>query len=148
MWSIVVKTEQFMQDLQVIYDELQVRQASLNTYYALLDDDKTHKKADEVVDVFLGLMDIPRDKDAEMAALTRIVNLREDVLDQVLGKQGFSKEEIVVKKELAYGYVSTMHIRRHESFIAWVEEQNLLTPFYRSLLQHHRFSSWVSYFSL
>ncbi len=30
--------KQFMEDLQVIYDELQVRQASLNTYYELLDE--------------------------------------------------------------------------------------------------------------
>ena len=31
---------QFMEDLQVIYDELQSRQASLNQYYDLLDETK------------------------------------------------------------------------------------------------------------
>ena len=111
-----MKTEQFMNDLQVIYDELQVRQASLNKYYELLDDEKEHERANKVVDAFLNLLDIPRNKDAEMAALTRIVNLREDALEQVLEKQGCSKEDIAMKKELAYGFVSTMHITRHESF--------------------------------
>ena len=39
-----------------------------------------------------------------------------------------------MKKELAYGFASTMHITRHEAFISWVEEHQLLTPFYRSLI--------------
>jgi hypothetical protein len=126
--------QQFMEDLQVIYDELQVRQASLNKYYELLDEDKGHDRANKVVDAFLSLLDIPRNKDSEMAALTRIVNLREDALEQVLEKNGCSKEEIAMKKELAYGFASTMHITRHESFITWVEDNKLLTPFYRSLI--------------
>ena len=123
-----------MEDLQVIYDELQLRQADLNKYYELLDEDKGHDRANEVVEAFLSLIDIPRDNDSEMAALTRIVNLREDALEQVLEKNGCSKEEIAMKKELAYGFVSTMHITRHENFISWVEEHKLLTPFYRSLI--------------
>ena len=147
-----MKTEQFMKDLQVIYDELQVRQANLNSYYELLDEAKEHERADEVVDAFLKLLDIPRDKDAQMAALTRIVNLREDALEQVLEKSGFGKEEIAMKKELAYGFVSTMHLRRHENFIAWVESQNLLTPFYRALMLgvHHvgvMMSEWQSHWT-
>ncbi len=95
---------------------------------------KGHERANEVVEAFLSLLDIPRDKNSEMAALTRIVNLREDALEQVLEKNGCSKEEIAMKKELAYGFVSTMYINRHENFIAWVEEKKLLTPFYRSLI--------------
>ena len=129
-----MQKEQFMKDLQVIYDELQFRQASLNKYYELLDESKTHERANVIVDAFLKLLDIPRDKDSEMAALTRIVNLREDALEQVLEKNGSSKEEIAMKKELAYGFTSTMHITRHETFISWVEEHKLLTPFYRALM--------------
>jgi hypothetical protein len=142
--------QQFMEDLQVIYDELQKRQTELNAYYDLLDNG--HDRASETVDAFLSLVDIPRDKESEMAALTRIVNLREDALEQVLEKSGFSAEEIRVKKELAYGFVSSMHISRHESFIAWVEEKGLLTPFYRSLILgvHHvgiAMSVWQSHWT-
>ncbi|CAA6811467.1 MAG: Campylobacter invasion antigen B (CiaB) [uncultured Sulfurovum sp.] len=126
--------QQFMQDLQTIYDELQTRQAELNSYYDLLDKSKVHERAQKVVDAFLTLMELPKDKESQMAALTRVVNLREDVLVEVLVKSGLSKEECNVKKELAYGFVSTMHINRHESFINWVEAEGLLTPFYRSLM--------------
>ncbi|RLA63028.1 MAG: invasion protein [Epsilonproteobacteria bacterium] len=123
-----------MKDLQIIYDELQLRQENLNKYYELLDENKGHDRANKVVDAFLSLIDVPRNKDSEMAVLTRIINLREDALEQVLEKNGFSEDEILMKKELAYGFASTMHITRHESFISWVEEHKLLTPFYRSLI--------------
>ena len=147
-----MKKQQFMQDLQTIYNELQHRQASLNNYYELLDESKIHERANAVVDAFLKLLDIPRNKDSEMAALTRIVNLREDALEQVLEKSGASKKEIAMKKELAYGFASTMHITRHESFIGWVEEKQLLTPFYRALLLGVHFvgirlSEWQSYWT-
>jgi hypothetical protein len=128
----IMKKQQFMQDLQVIYDELQSRQAELNSYYRLLDQE--HERASEVVDAFLILLGLEKNDNSVMAALTRIVNLREDALEQVLVKSGLSDEEIRVKKELAYGFVSSLHINRHESFINWVEQKALLTPFYRALL--------------
>jgi len=127
-----MKKQKFMQDLQTIYDELQNRQAELNSYYQLLD--KGHDRAKEVVDAFLTLLDLEKNDDSVMAALTRIVNLREDALEQVLQKSDFSDEEIIVKKELAYGFVSNIHINRHESFINWVEGNELLIPFYRALI--------------
>ena len=144
--------EQFMNDLQAVYLELQDRQVTLNGYYDLLDENKTHERADKIVDAFLKLIDIPRDKESEMAALTRIVNLREDALEQVLQKHGCSDEEIRLKKELAYGFVSTLHIARHESLIGWIEEQKLLTPFYRGLIfgVHFvglRLSEWQSHWT-
>jgi len=129
--------QQFMKDLQLIYDELQSRQTELNDFYKILDKDQVAtvpKRVDEIVDSFLSLMGLERDDETIMATLTRIVNLREDALEQVLKKSGLSSDEIVTKKDMAYGFVSTMHIDRHERFITWVEANNLFTPFYRSLM--------------
>ncbi len=142
--------QQFLTDLQTIYDALQRRQAELNDYYMLLKGG--HDEADEVVGAFLNLLGLERNEDTVMAALTRIVSLREDALEQVLAKAGFSDEEIRAKKELAYGFVSMMHIARHERFIGWIEEQKLLTPFYRALIfgVHFvgvRLSEWQSRWS-
>ena len=142
--------KQFMNDLQAIYLELQDRQSELNGFYELLNG--KHEKAEQSVDAFLSLLDIPKNDDTVMAALTRMVNLREDALEQVLGKLEFSDEEIRVKKELAYGFVSMMHITRHESLIGWIEQQKLLTPFYRSLIfgVHFvglRLSEWQSHWT-
>ncbi len=139
--------QNFLADLQTLYDALQRRQTELNDYYMLLKGG--HEEAEEVVTNFLRLLGLERTNETTMAALTRIVNLREDALEQVLNKASFSKEEILVKKELAYGFVSMMHIARHETLIGWVEEQKLLTPFYRALIfgVHYvglRLSEWQS----
>jgi len=122
----------FMTDLQTIYDALQRRQGELNDYYMLLKGG--HEEADEVVEAFLKLLGLERNDDTVMAALTRIVNLREDALEQVLQKAGLDDAAIRAKKELAYGFVSMMHIARHERLISWIEEEKLLTPFYRALI--------------
>jgi hypothetical protein len=125
--------QQFMKDLQKIYDELQNRQQELNSYYQLLNQE--HPKAKRVVEGFLNRLSLPINSDTIMAALVRIVNLREDSLEQVLQKEGLSEEEIIAKKEEAYLFVKEMHLLRHEYLIAWIKEQNLLTPFYRALIE-------------
>ena len=142
--------QQFMNDLQAIYLELQDRQAALNGFYDLLNG--THEKAAQSVDAFLKLLDIPKNDDTVMAALTRMVNLREDALEQVLGKLELTEEEIRSKKELAYGFVSMMHVARHESLIGWIEQRKLLTPFYRALIVGVHFvglrlSEWQSHWT-
>jgi len=123
-----------MQDLQKIYDELQVRQKSLNDYYKVLDGE--HLEAKLLIEDFLGKIGLPVNSDTIMASLTRLVNLREDALEQVLQKEGFSEEEIIDKKEDAYLFVKEMHLMRHEYLIAWIKSENLLTPFYRTLIEN------------
>jgi len=142
--------EQFLKDLQAVYLELQDRQTELNGFYDLLKGE--HAKANQTVEAFLELLALPKNDDTVMAALTRIVNLREDALEQVMQKEGLDEQQIRLKKELAYGFVSMMHITRHESLIGWIEEQKLLTPFYRSLIfgVHFvglRLSEWQSHWT-
>ncbi len=126
--------QQFMQDLQRIYDELQQRQAELNSYYDILDEQKENRQAKKQIEFFLVLLNLPRDKEGYMAALTRLVNLREDALEQVMQKYGFDERTIERKKEVAYGFVQEFHTQRHDALIGWIEKEQLLTPFYRSLI--------------
>jgi len=126
--------QQFMHDLQKIYDELQTRQKSLNDYYKVLDAE--HPEAKILIEKFLFKMNLPVNSDTTMASLIRLVNLREDALEQVLKKEGFSEEEIITKKEEAYIFVKEMHLMRHEYLIAWIKSENLLTSFYRTLIEN------------
>lgn len=126
--------QEFMNDLQTIYDELETRQAELNGYFDLLDKDKGHEKAEKLIKFFLTMLNLPRDDEGYMAGLTRLVSLREDALEQVMKKNGFDEKKIQKKKEVAYGFVHDFHTQRHESLIQWIEQEQLLTPFYRSLI--------------
>ena len=136
-----------MQDLQRIYDELQTRQEALSDYYKLLEGE--HPEAKVLVEDFLSKMALPVNSETTMAALTRVINLREDALEQVLQKEGFSEDEIIAKKEEAYLFTKEMHLTRHEYLIAWIKSENLLTPFYRTLIKGVHFigesmSQWQS----
>jgi len=126
--------QDFMNDLQRIYDELQTRQAELNSYYDILDKDKGNDKAEKQIKFFLTMLNVPRDDEGYMAGLTRLVGLREDALEQVMKKNGFDERKIRMKKEVAYGFVNDFHTQRHESLIQWIEKEKLLTPFYRALI--------------
>jgi hypothetical protein len=142
--------QQFMQDLQKIYDELQTRQKSLNDYYRLLDEE--HVEAKILVESFLAKLNLPINSDTIMASLIRLVNLREDALEQVLQKEGLSQDEIIAKKEKAYLFVKEVHLTRHEYLIAWIKAEELLTPFYQTLIENIHYigesiSEWQSEWS-
>jgi len=126
--------QKFMQDLQKIYDELLIRQQELNNYFKLLQGED-NPEAKKVVDNFLKSLNLPYNEDTLMATLTRVVNLREDSLEQVLKKMGFSEDEIIEKKDIAYKFVRDFYLIRHEYFIAWIEVEELLTPFYQVLIE-------------
>ncbi len=125
--------KQFMNDLQKIYDELEMRQSQLNSYYELTHSE--HTEAERSVTLLLSQLGLERDDDSTMAALTRIVNLREDSLEQVLKKANFSEDEIISKKEIAYKFVSKFHLDRHTSLLSWIEENALLNEFYRAIMR-------------
>jgi len=123
---------QFMNDLQTIYDELQIRQAKLNDYYKLVN--SPNPEAEVVINKFLKELGIRATDDTIMASLIRIVGLREDALEQVLQKLDFTEEEIIEKKEDAYRFTSHFYLERHSSLISWIEDNKLLNPFYRTLI--------------
>lgn len=125
--------DKFTQDIQKIYDELSLRQDKLNSYFKLTSE--KHEEANNVVNEFLSFIGVERNSDSTMAALTRIVNLREDALEQVLEKMGYHSDDIIAKKELAYEFSTRIHIERHELLLYWIEKHGLLTPFYRTLLR-------------
>ncbi|WP_236579120.1 invasion protein CiaB [Hydrogenimonas urashimensis] len=137
----------FMEDLQTIYDEILKRQKALGSYYDLLGGG--HAKAEAWVGDFLRRLGLPETPETRMAALTRLIGLRDDALTQVLEKEGFDEEAIIEAKETAYKMVADFYLKRHLELLDWIEDEALLTPFYREILKEaHRvgeaMSSWQS----
>ncbi|MCF6200807.1 MAG: invasion protein CiaB [Hydrogenimonas sp.] len=139
--------EVFTDDLQRIYDEILKRQRDLGSYYDLLE--SGHAEAEEWVGDFLRRLELPQTKEARMAALTRLIALREDALERVLESEGRSEEEIIEAKEISYKMVADFYLKRHLKLLDWIEDEALLTPFYREILKEaHRvgeaMSGWQS----
>ncbi len=124
--------EQFLQDLQGVYDRITEVNESYHEWFKLLENPE--HEAGKVIEPLLEKINLPLSKENKMAMLTRVINLRDDSLDQVMKKQGFSREKMVEKKELIYNEVSKLHMQKHRQLLEWIDEQKLLTPFYRTLL--------------
>jgi hypothetical protein len=83
-----------------------------------------------------------------MAAISRLVSLRDDSLVQVLKKNGVSEESTLdLAKDKAYAWVSRYYMERQAAMIEDICRRDLLTPFYRTALRGwHRigqhFTKW------
>jgi len=125
--------QKFMNDLQIIYEELTFRQSTLNNYFELLE--RPHLKSEQLVKEFLNILELKYNSENTLASLNRIINLREDSLNEVLKKSGFKDEEIIKKQEEAYLFVSHFHIGEFEKFIIWMKDNKLLNDFYWTIIE-------------
>ena len=137
----------FMEDLQKVYDEILRREKQLGSYYDLLG--SGHAEAEAWVGDFLRRLELPDTAETRMAALTRLIGLRDEALEQVVGEEGRDEEAIIEAKEMAYKMVADFYLKRHLELLDWIEEEALLTPFYREVLKEaHRvgevMSNWQS----
>ncbi len=140
--------EQFLEDIQRLYDKLSSIQEKENSYFELAKG-KENKEAKELVESFLDEVGIEHSSEATVATLTYLINLREDSLEQLLKKQGFSQTQIDTKLELAYKFNAKRYLERFEHLITYIEENRLLTPFYRSIINGvhsigESFTKWQS----
>ena len=125
--------EQFLNDTQKIYNKLTVNQAKLNSYFDLAKG-KENKEAENLVESFLEHIGLPKNQDSIVASLSYLINLREDSLEQLMKQEGLTQQQIDTKLELAYIFNSKLYLERFENLINFIEADNLLTPFYRSII--------------
>ncbi|HGZ70380.1 MAG TPA: invasion protein, partial [Nitratifractor sp.] len=125
--------EQFLKDIEIIYNETQKRDNHLNSYFDL-SKGKEHPKALALVESFLEHIGLQKSEESIHASLIYLINLREDAIEQFMNKEGFTQTQIDSKLELAYLFNSKLYLERFESLLNFIENKQLLTPFYRAIL--------------
>jgi len=140
--------KQFFDDLDKIYLIIKQNHDEISRYYDIVEG-KSDDEKEEFINQFLEKIGLDISGENQMSAISRLVSLRDDSLSQALKKQGFSEEQIIEKKEEAYLWVADFHLKVHENLVQTIEEQALLTPFYRAIFRgvHEvgkTFSSWQS----
>ncbi len=143
--------ERFYEDLRHIYRMLQDEQAQLQRFYKLLHSpslfDPDMEERRYLIEEFLEFLGLEHNEETMLAAINRIVNLREDALLQVIADR--KEDERIAIREKAYVWVSDFYLSLFQKRIETIEKKQLLTPFYRAILRHaHKigevFSSWHS----
>ncbi|RXJ80441.1 CiaB protein [Aliarcobacter skirrowii] len=123
--------QNFIDDLQKIYDYLDEQKAKTNELLKFLENKEFDKLF--IIDDFAKILDLKMSDDLRFALVTRLVNLRDDSLVQVLKKLEKSEEEIIEIQEKAYQFVKKYWHEKHKNLIDFIVQNNLLTPFYREI---------------
>ncbi|MDK2063370.1 invasion protein CiaB [Aliarcobacter butzleri] len=123
--------EQFLNDLQKIYDFLNDQKTKTNELIKFLENEEFDKLT--LIDNFAKSLNLEMNSDLRFALVTRLVNLRNDSLVQVLKKLEKNEKEIIELQEKAYQFVKEYWHDIHTKFIDFIVENKLLTPFYREV---------------
>ncbi|MEN5386941.1 invasion protein CiaB [Aliarcobacter skirrowii] len=123
--------QNFIDDLQKIYDYLDNEKAKTNELLKFLENKEFDKLF--IIDDFAKSLDLKISDDLRFALVTRLVNLRDDSLVQVLKKLEKSEKEIIKIQEKAYQFVKKYWHEKHKNLIDFIVQNKLLTPFYREI---------------
>ena len=123
--------KQFLNDLQKIYDFLNEQKTKTNELIKFLENEEFHKLT--LIDDFAKSLNLEMNSDLRFALVTRLVNLRDDSLVQVLKKLEKNEKEIIDLQEKAYGFVKEYWHEKHTKLIDLIVQNNLLTPFYKEV---------------
>ncbi|WP_419677645.1 invasion protein CiaB [Aliarcobacter lanthieri] len=123
--------ENFLYDLQKIYDFLNEQKATTNELIKYLENEEFDKL--ELINEFAKALNLEINSDLRFALVTRLVNLRDDSLVQVLKKLEKNEIEIIDLQEKAYQFVKDYWHNVHTKFIDFIVQNSLLTPFYREV---------------
>lgn len=130
---------QFEADLQRVYAIFSERDERINQLYRLLASSAPQSEESKAaLAPFVALLEeIGLEPNAEnlLALATRLINLQESALYQVLKRSGKSEEAIAAIRLKVLAWVEAFHMEAHGKVLAQIEEEELLTPFYRALLR-------------
>lgn len=139
--------ENFLNDLVEVYEYLDLQKNNTNKLITYLENEEYEKLA--IIDKFAKTLDLELDSNLRLALVTRLVNLRDDSLVQVLKKLGKNEEEVINLQEKAYCFVRDFWHEKHKSTVEYIKNNNLLTPFYQAIFEGVykvglKMSSWQS----
>ena len=142
-----MNNENFLNDLNDLYEFLDYQKSSVNKLISHLENNEFDKLS--IIDDFAKVLDLDMNDDLRFALVTRLVNLRDDSLVQVLKKFHKNDDEIISLQEKAYCFVRDFWQEKHKKTIDYIKHNNLLTPFYQEIFQGVynvglKMSSWQS----
>ena len=139
-------------NLKRVYELVAQEQTELERFYEILRSkrpifDGKLAEYEYLVEDFLDFVGLQKSSETMLAAVNRIVHLREDLLLQVIAD--LEEEQRIRIKERSFVWVSEFYIARFERLMERIEREELLSPFYLALIKHvHEigkvFSSWQS----
>ncbi|AXX91910.1 CiaB protein [Malaciobacter molluscorum LMG 25693] len=124
---------QFLKDVEKIYQFLEEQKNNTNKLITYLENKEFDKLT--IIDEFAKELDLTLDDNLRFALITRLVNLRDDSLVQVLKKLQKDEKQVIKLQEKAYLFVKDYWEERHLKLIEFIDNENLLTAFYKEIFK-------------
>lgn len=142
-----MNNDKFLNDLVEVYEYLDLQKNNTNKLITYLENEEYEKLT--IIDEFAKTLGLELDSNLRLALVTRLVNLRDDSLVQVLKKLGKNEEEVINLQEKAYCFVRDFWHEKHKNTVEYIKHNNLLTPFYQAIFEGVykvglKMSSWQS----
>lgn len=128
-------SQKFENDLKRFYDLLGERQRALGSYFSIVESSNYDKRIEAFIDTFLESIELSLIRENRVAALTRLINLRDEQMVQALEKEGKDNVFITQAKEKAYLWVKEFYLKNHGELLSLVDKEWLFSPFYRRILR-------------
>jgi len=125
--------EQFLEDIQKLYNFINSQKDNINKLYEYLENNEDEKL--EIIKTFANSLNLTLNDDLKLALLTRLVNLRDDSLVQVLKKASYDDNQIIDLQEQAYQFVKEFWLDIQHKRLEFISKENLLTPFYQEVFK-------------
>jgi hypothetical protein len=137
----------FLDNLTEVYELLNSQKSHVNKLLSYLENSQFDKL--EIIEEFAKYLELEMTDDLRFALVTRLVNLRDDSLVQVLKKNNKTEEQIIELQEDAYCFVRDFWHEKHKKTVDYIKHNNLLTPFYQAIFEGVynvglKMSSWQS----
>jgi len=128
-----MNNDKFLNDLDEVYTFLNTQKSNVNKLISYLENNEFEKLT--IIEEFAKYLELPMSEDLRFALVTRLVNLRDDSLVQVLKKNNKNEEEIIELQEDAYCFTRDFWHEKHKNTVDYIQNNKLLTPFYRAVFE-------------
>ena len=127
------KIDAFLNDVNEIYEFISSQKENTNKLIRYLENNELEQLT--IINDFAKFLNLEISSDLRFSLVTRLVNLRDDSLVQVLKKLNLNEEEIIELQEKAYLFVKEFWHKKHKNTIDYISHNHLLTPFYEKIFQ-------------
>lgn len=124
---------QFLIDIQNIYDFISNQKENINKLYQHIENNELSKL--KIIEQFAQSLQLTLNDETRLALTTRLINLRDDGLVQILKKCNYDENKIVQTQEKAYQFVKEYWLTIQQERLDFIASNNLLTPFYQEIFK-------------
>lgn len=107
------------------------RKAKINALYEILDNNESHQSIENLIK----LSGLEKEPSVILAALRRLVDLKEENFVKEFQKYHFKDEKITEIKHLLYNEVRKFYEEEHQNLILEIKQKKLLNDFYQALIE-------------